>query len=162
MNLTEFRTDFAKIERCCLTCSELENKLSRYLLCHEDDLPAFLDGHFVKKKYLPDNRRRYIYQDIQYGDAINYPMDKRIETYIVPEECVGTTWLYYNDPAEKRPFTDRLARCLSMPVETAPPILVTQIGKYFMCNDGNHRIYAAYLLNHAVKILIMGRNVEIT
>lgn len=88
-------------------------------------------------------------------------MEERNEIYIDPEACVGNTWLYDNKNRDGQPYADRLLRCLLGKLETAPLILITQVGDYYLCNDGNHRIYAAYLTGRKVHVLVMGRNEEI-
>lgn len=159
--LTEFREDLERMKNRASTFEELKADLQRYLyLIRREDLPPFPNGHMVTRKDLPGHKHLYIYQGKQYGDAKNYPMEKRSEIYIAPEACVGTTWLYDKNHREGQPYADRLIRCLLGSPETAPLILITQVGDYYMCNDGNHRIYAAYLMGRKVHVLVMGRNEE--
>lgn len=162
LNLAEFGKDFEQMKRNAHTDGELFTILQQYLHRHHSDLPNFPTTHHVVRNHVRGNQIMYRYKDLQYGKAKNYPMNERDEIYVEPEECVGTTWLYQSKHPDGQPYIDRLLRCILGQPETIPPILATQIGDYYMCNDGNHRIYTAYLMRRKVQVLVMGRHEEIS
>ena len=102
----------------------------------------------------------YSFCDKKYDIEIEYNRDGKVleDKFIDPTQCIGCTWLYNNDRSEGRPVPSRLVTSLTLPVETAPSVPAELLGDKFVCNDGNHRIYAAYLLEKDVKKMVIGKH----
>lgn len=117
-------------------------------------LPDFPSDMKIKRDFKPTwytgNPSRCI---LFKGKYYAKPIKVELTTFCMdPSQAIGSTWLYSNDRTEGRPFPDRLARLLLGRPENIPAIFADKAGNYFRCEDGNHRIYAAYLLGRKVNI----------
>lgn len=83
----------------------------------------------------------------------SFEKDKIIN--IEPEELIiplhkiyGDSWIFSDDFTEGRPKSDRMACLITMtPASNYPTIWGMKLSNgYAFTNDGNHRIYTAYLL----------------
>lgn len=104
--------------------------LIKFFDFHMDKLPLFLPDHYLELRDLSD--------------------DVEIEkTRMVPiHQIYGDTWVFMNNFGnEDRPMANTLAFFFTMSShEHLFPIDAVQVNsKQFYIDDGNHRLYAAYL-----------------
>lgn len=140
MNLEEFRQEYKQLSELFGGRDDFETILESWFTIHRHSLPPFPANNYFHKERVDE--------EVEYKT-------KHIEKLMInPECCVGETWLYRNDRSGGRPLPERLARlCLGRP-ENIPAVIVDgKVGDKYICNDGNHRIYVAYLLGRQVKVI---------
>lgn len=173
MSAEEFYENFQKFKTTAFSnCSrqEAEAQLCTYLTILQTRLPLFYPGHCTQKLqdlsrasrpkwYQPTLSNMSFFFNGKYYCGYHELKDQPL-IYISPVQAIGETWLYENErntPSNPdRPKPDRLARILMGEPEELPEINAYRAGEYFVCTDGNHRIYAAYLLKREVKIQCAG------
>lgn len=147
MDLKDFRSSYQQL----LSWARCEEDIGAWLDVYWSRLPPFPENQFVEEDF---KNGVYLYNGIMFSN-ISYPCEVELVTEVAASHCIGNTWLFCNDHSAGRPLPERLARCLYLPPDTTPPVFVDRMGDYYLCDDGNHRIYAAFLLGHTVKIRIM-------
>lgn len=117
----------------------MSQMLSRnFFACNHDRLPEFFSGKFLPEEdYRLENSER-----LPAGTACEIPID----------HIYGFSWLFesFDTPQardEGRPLPERLANIFcNSPDKIIQPIPLIDIGnERYIANDGNHRIYSAYL-----------------
>lgn len=157
--LQEFRKWYTDMISQHLDRDAFIETLEYYLTIYRHRLPLFPPSNYVKRDWGVDT---YIFDGKIYQRKIVYSRaDSKSEIFVEPTLCVGYTWLYTNDHSEGTPYLNRLVTGLTLPIETAPAVPAQQLGDKFLCNDGNHRIYAAYLRGEKVKLRVEGVHREI-
>lgn len=164
MSLAEFRSEYnGYIERQkARGCSydELRSCLEGWLDIKWSRLPDFpveMKTIEIDKKpnwFTDEDSRCFSYNGYYYTSlaGIAPSSSNIIEEYITPYQAIGQTWLFVNDRTYDRPCTDRLSSLLLGVPESITPFFVEKAGNYYYCSDGNHRLYAAYLLDRRVKV----------
>jgi hypothetical protein len=136
-----------------------ENLESFFYVYHKR-LPLFPDGHY-KKISTPDSYREW--HDI--GDSVKTEIrEKRYffkDAYyeLVPiNNLCGDSWVFKNDFFDGRPLPERLASLfLAKKPEDITAAFATKVNENLIfTDDGNHRIYAAYLRGWPVHLFIEG------
>lgn len=146
-----------------------EELLYSFLALHQSSLPPFYENHLVKSLEwgpVPDWLEDLIKQDdienedealetgFYFQGAYYFEMqkiDRHFDVFIRPEEAIGSTWLYQGD-VNSHKILNVLPSILLASPESLPDFWAIKAGNYFVCDDGNHRIYAAYLLDRPVKV----------
>lgn len=159
MTLEKFRDDFQKIK--VRYPHNIRESLISYLACYKDYLPEFPQNHKTTKLYdcpsdCPEwlrGRDRVILVEGLYYTNKTFLGTKPMESFIDPLITIGHSWLYSNQRTFDCPDSETLAALLlQKSVEEIAALPANRAGGYYECTDGNHRIYAAYLLNRQVKI----------
>lgn len=146
MDLNEFRSDYQQL----LSTVRCVKDVEVWLTAIWRKLPPFPEDHFVEEDL---KNGRFLYKGSIYSSKkLSIKASSVIEVDV--SRCVGSTWLFCNDHSDGRPLPERLAPCLYFPPDGAPTFFAEKMGDYYFCSDGNHRIYAAYLLDRPVKIIV--------
>lgn len=154
MTLEDFRAWLQRQKVESASTAELYQTVISYLDIRRHYLPLFPSKNYVKETIKHGVR----FRDFQ-GKLFAWYPDKcspKPESFVDPLSCVGSTWLFYNDRSFGQLHPERLVDGLLLPPERAPAVDVECLDTYYRCIDGNHRIYAAYLLGRKVKIQVVG------
>lgn len=163
VTLEEFRT---LLERVIGLSASPEDKIDGCIdmltvFCWK--LPKFYEQNHAK--FTRDWRPRctdFEHQGLRYSELEEYPGDERKIIWINPRQCVGRGWLFLDDRSEGHPKPYKLVGPLLGMVDKIPPIPAEKAGEFYYCGDGNHRIYAAYLLGRMVQAQVDGEYKGIT
>lgn len=155
LTLEEFRRQFSQVISAQATQQErIESCLALlYVFVHR--LPLFYENNYIQDVTFDNQLKPY---NIEYKCKDMYFADyktishKLKEEWINPQLAIGVTWLYKNEIARSDVFLQRFANILVASPEKLPPVTAYKANDFFICNDGNRRIYAAYLLGRDVKI----------
>lgn len=154
MTLEQFRIDYNNIVSNTNTLDYKMKELETYLTFHRERLPLFYTSNLIQEGYTlhPSliNTESFLYNDRYYSDLVD--LDCTQELFIDPKLAIGYTWLFCNDRTSGRPIPHRLASILLASVNNLPKVFAAKAGEYFEFIEGNHRIYAAFLLNRLVGI----------
>lgn len=119
-------------------------------------LPLFPKGNFIKIKS-KDEYNKWDDENIIICEKRWLKADAK-QIIVDVENLMGDSWVFNNEHEDGRPLPERMARLfLAKKPEDIPALFATRISenKYYT-NDGNHRIYAAYLRGEKVHILVEG------
>lgn len=151
MSLDKFRSDYKKIIDRGKTFEEKQEMLEAYLTVYFHSLPLFCSPNLNFTGFITTRlSRSFEFRGIRYSDYTK--LDKMEEIFIDPQNAIGHTWLYLNDRSEGKPNPYKLSSILLASPAKLEKVSSARAGDYFECNDGNHRIYAAYLLGRPVGI----------
>lgn len=131
MSLSEFNIDYQ--EQFQLIENNMKNRIVYFEMCRTE-LPSFYPNRHIPCFSMKRSK--------------TIIMEKE-ETLTVPlEKIYGDGWLFRDKFEYGRPMPERMASLITMtPTSDYPPILCTKLPNGFVyTDDGNHRIYAAYLL----------------
>lgn len=144
MDILSFRAHILSLKKAS------ESDMKKWLSQNWNDLPPF---PFENEVFLDEIKGLYIYKGHYYKSCSTPYLSNKGLQNIDPLLCVGTSWLYRSDHSEGKPILDKILKGFTLPHGDAPPVFATKMGEYYFCNDGNHRIYTAYLLGISVKVM---------
>ena len=159
MSIAQFQLDYNEIVNANLTREDKVTQLHSYIQHNWSILPRFYEGHSMKKlrwfpKEIPHwcngDKNTFLFRQRYYSD-LKYLLNN-IEVYIDPIQAIGNTWLFASFGEDGKPLPERLSNILLGTPEELPDVFAQRAKEYYVCNDGNHRIYAAYLLGRRVKV----------
>lgn len=155
-SLQQFRDEYLRIRQYSTDTNDLRQNLVAHLDVRRRKLPAFPSGHTIRRIINQEFLRRelaFVYNGYRYSDAQGLPMDTRMEEiYIDPIQCIGDAWLFNDDRSEGKPDPEALADLLLKSPDEIPAPVLRKAGKYYLCTDGAHRVYAAYLMERPLKV----------
>lgn len=159
MTLDKFRSCLEKIKTD--NAESVKEALTCFIDCYRDYLPQFPQGHKTKKLYdCPSDRPEWLlghrkvvsYEGLYYTD-LTFIGANPIEFFIDPLMAIGHTWLYSTQRPSDYPKSSTLADLLlAQGWNTIPALPAARMGAFYECTDGNHRLYAAYLLGRKVLV----------
>lgn len=158
MSLEEFRAEFNRIVSSEESYGDKFKKLLDYLTQNRLRLPLFYENNVVQEVHKNKFVEREQLADFEYvmewnGKYFIKTSEFELQQlYITADKMIGYTWLFRNDRSEGKPYLDKLAKILLNTPERLLEFFAVKIEDYFECGDGNHRIYAAFLLNRPIKI----------
>ena len=156
MSVEIFRAEFETLSHLSDSSEDFINRLEQYIAFHRAQMPLFCPGHTICR--LTKSREAGIdipfsYLGHKYSEAKRIGLDFSMREFSIrPDQCIGDAWLFESDHFEGPPKPVSLAESLVWNATTAPVPFVWKAGNYYLCTDGCHRIYAAYLLNRTLKI----------
>jgi len=133
------------------TVKEFQKEYSAFMKDSNSEKLArafFEKNHEKLPKFFSDRLVSPNFYDLSKKDYLRPCLERE-----VPIDCIyGFSWLFedFDSPdvqSEGRPLAERLARIFcDCPDRIVNPIPLVQIGENrYIANDGNHRIYSAYL-----------------
>lgn len=140
MSLEEFNAEF---KRLSTICEINESDLSAYFAVKRFFLPAFYPNR---------------YMDYHSFDVEKMQRTKNYKPIDVPiKNIYGDGWLFSDQFKNGRPLPERMSRLITMtPLSNYPSIFGTGLtNDRVHVTDGNHRIFAAYLLGwETIRIVV--------
>lgn len=156
MTIQQFKTVYNELLLCSGNTEELRYKLEQFISSYKDRLPPFYPGHIITRVPITKQTKGdipFFYSGHKYSEAKPMNMNYcQVEFTIRPEQCIGDAWLFKNDHSEGRPKPWALAHLLTGESAKIPAPFLWKAGDYYLCTDGCHRIYAAYLLGRTVRV----------
>ena len=130
--------EFQKEYSAFMKDSNSERRARAFFEKNHEKLPKFFSDRLVSPNFYDLSKKEYLRPCLERE---------------VPIDCIyGFSWLFeeFDSPdvqSEGRPLAERLARIFcDCPDRIVNPIPLVQIGENrYIANDGNHRIYSAYL-----------------
>jgi len=134
------------------TLDEFREELNNYIEAYGRTYETLELFFFGNRFDLPDYPQGFV--------DINRPRRehdevKPVETIVHVNQLRGNSWVFKNESPDMKPLSNRLADLfLSDNPDEFPAIPAIKISNnlYFAGDDGNHRIYAAYLRGIPIKI----------
>lgn len=145
-----------------LTLKEFRVAFNRYFNGMEKNVKNLDNFFFMYNRRLPlFPQKNYIRASKELYDKITYGKNMKLKPemkLVEIEHLYGDSWVFNNNHMDGRPLSDRLARLfLAKKPEDITPLAATEINENeYYTNDGNHRIYAAYLRGWKVRIYVDG------
>jgi len=130
--------EFQKEYSAFMKDSNSERRARAFFEKNHEKLPKFFSDRLVSPNFYDLSKKEYLRPCLERE---------------VPIDCIyGFSWLFedFDSPdvqSEGRPLAERLVRIFfDCPDRIVNPIPLVQIGENcYIANDGNHRIYSAYL-----------------
>lgn len=153
ISFDEFKKSYLEIALSNHSFEQKEKELLTYLRNSLQNLPKFPSNRFVDEKFSPQLHGFYhSYDNRTYSPPTSLPLCSVETSMISNTQCIGHSWLFKNDYSDGQPFISRLAPILLKRPDELDALWVGKLDGYYVCNDGNHRIYAAFLLNRPILV----------
>lgn len=169
MTLQEFREEYqALLHRVEATNMSLWDALTSWIDRTHRRLPLFEAGHLTRDlQYVAQSARpSWITEKnksgaLQLGDQyflVPCHIEPEFDLWIDATTAVGDTWVFQNKwpdgwtACEGKPEAGTLTSLLLETPAQIPAIFVYRVNKNYLFTDGNHRLYASYLLGRPIKV----------
>lgn len=151
--MMDFKTE---LNQLLMDAAAREQDFLWLLEVNRNNLPPFYDNHCIRRLSrcdLPENLKSiakpsgtyvgYRLDDIYYLDSKNHAIS---EMEIEPKQCFGDSWLYHKNNDEDKPMLETIASLfMAKSIRSIPMPQAYRAGDKYICTDGNHRLYAAFL-----------------